>query len=90
MESEHIKLNEFENFHNYEDEIANLINQNDLSKPGGISKNFEIDHTFIDLSFTIISAKVKGINSKDDLRFDDIYWSRMMLKCEETNPEFYL
>lgn len=58
-----------------------------------MDKNFETEHRYIDFSHTVIGVKVKNIHkiaSKNDLRFDDIFYARYLMKCTETNEEFYL
>ena len=58
-----------------------------------MEKIYETEHNYIDFSHTIIGEKVKRINEikkKSDLRFDDIYYSKYMMKCEKNNLDFYL
>ena len=63
------------------------IIQNDQEKNIAESeKKFESEHRYMDFSHTIIGEKVKIIDqlkSKDKLmRFDDIYYSKLILKCD--------
>ena len=92
-EIEHMIENCFHSFHSYEEEIAEKINQRDRDK-GNVVKNFETNHKYIDFTYTIIGEKVKSlskIDAKEDLKFDDIYYSAYMLKCNANNSSsFYL
>ena len=59
-------------------------------KKGSNSKNYETTHKYIDFSYTIIGEKIKNINDKSKvLRFDDIYYSRYMLRAAK-GEKFYL
>ena len=47
----------------------------------------------MDFSYTIISVKIKNIDkisSKEELKFNDIFYSKLMLKCDENNLDFYM
>jgi len=57
---------------------------NEEAKPDDVSKHFETEHRYIDFSHTIVGVKVKKIDtikSSKDLRFDDIFFSKYLLKC---------
>lgn len=92
---EYIRVNDFENFHNMEKEIAEKIIKNDQDKDELILKDYETEHMYIDFSELIIGDKIKKISQikkksdvKSILRFDDIYYSKYMLNT--TNLDFYL
>ena len=90
---EYHRVNNFKNFHNHEAEMAQLINDTDLEKPVGVEKNYEVEHRYMDFSYTIISDKVKNIDkisSKEELKFNDIFYSKLMLKCDVNNLDFYM
>ena len=92
QKSEYHRVNEFKNFHNHEAEMAEMINDIDLQK-GGFEKNYEVEHRYMDFSYTIISDKVKNIDkisSSEELKFDDIFYSKLMLKCDVNNLDFYM
>jgi len=61
------------------------------NQKGVNSKNYETTHKYIDFSYTIIGEKIKNINSKETkpLTFDDIYYSKYMLKAAK-GDKFYL
>jgi len=86
-------INDFHKFHNYESEIAGKIIELNKKK-GNIDMPFEVEHKYIDFSSAIIGDKIKemdNVNSKEEIRrFDDIYITQLMLKCDESKDDFYL
>lgn len=91
-QSEYILINDFEDFHNSEQEIADKIIENDKMKPMNIDKNFETEHKYIDFSHLIIGVKVKNmykIESANELRFDDPFYASYMMKSYENDTDFY-
>ena len=91
---EYLRIDQFENFHQQEAEIAKMIFDNDKKKDEKVEKKYETEHRYIDFSDTIIGEKIKRISKikkkSDCPRFDDIYYSKYMLKCETNNLDFYL
>ena len=89
-----MRIDQFENFHNFNNEIARMIVDKDSEKDPLIEKIYETVHTYIDFSDTIIGEKIKCMHSKskrsDIPKFDDIYYSQYMLKSEDNNIDFYL
>lgn len=86
---ETLTLDKFESFHHYQEEMANRIMHRENNK-GQNGKNYETTHKYIDFSYTIIGEKIKNINNKPkELRFDDIYYSRYMLRAAK-GEKFYL
>jgi hypothetical protein len=67
--------------------------ENDHDKGDDVAKNYETEHRYIDFSHTVIGVKVKNIDkikSSNDLKFDDIFYSKYLMKCAKNNREFYL
>ena len=92
LECEYQRVDSFENFHNQEEEISAKIIERDAEKGADVVKNYETEHRYIDFSHTIVGTKVKNIDkikSKTELRFDDIFFSKYMLKCKNLNDDFY-
>jgi len=88
-----MRIDQFENFHNFNAEIAKMIVDKDKYKPEKGKAIYETVHTYIDFSDTIIGEKIKCMSSKKRSiipKFDDIYYSQYMLKSEDNNLDFYL
>ena len=88
---DYIKLYDFKNIHNFENELTDLIFEKDSLKENE-DKNIEVEHQYINFEMLIISEKIRAIekgNSAHNLEFNDIYYSTLMIDQEETNQEFY-
>lgn len=47
-----------------------------------IEKTHEIEYYYIDFTQIIIGEKLKNLNSKETLKFNDVYYSKLMkIKC---------
>ena len=59
------------------------------NEKGSNNKNYETTHKYIDFSYTIIGEKIKNVNESNTLKFDDVYYSRYMLRAAK-GEKFYL
>ena len=77
-----IKMVNFENFLQFERDILNKVI--DVSKLGNNNeKTHEIEYYYIDFTHMIIGEKMRTINSKEPIKFNDLYYSNLMvLKCD--------
>lgn len=77
-----IKMENFENFLQFERDILNKVKE--VSKSGNNNeKTHEIEYYYIDFTHMIIGEKMRYLNTKETLKFNDLYYSKLMvLKCE--------
>lgn len=84
---------DIEDFHNYRQELAQMIIDRDNDKIHQ-QRNIIVDHTFIDFRPVIIGEKLRTIQKFSRkpivLRFDNLYYANWMQKCGDSNQKFYL
>lgn len=72
----------FENFLQFERDILNKVKE--ISKSGNNNeKTHEIEYYYIDFTQMIIGEKMRNLNSKETIKFNDLYFSNLMkIKCD--------
>ena len=92
--TEYIELSYFKNPHNIQNELKDMISDRDRAKSEGVTKNFEVEHFYINFTILIMGEKIRAElenqrrDTNEQFALDNVQLASYLAR-DDDNMEFY-